>query len=328
MKTERPRHARDRSALDICEESFNLLRAAPWRVLACYAAGTVPFLLGLMYFWADMSRSAFAARHLAPGSLGLAILFVWMKCWQAVFAAELRAFAVRAAPPAWTVFRVIRLVGAQASIQPYGLVLIPLAALAVFPFYAVYSFFQNVTALGAGEGDRVRELLRRSWRHGLLWPLQNHILIWLLSPWLLSFGMMMAVGAMWIAQAVAPDLPAVYGAAAFWLASVVLYYLILPLAPFGAVVAGNIAAVLLILPALLSALTGSENVFTLSGAGGFMNTTFLMTVFSLSYLFLDPLAKTAYILRCLYGDSLQTGEDLRGELRQIQAARRTAEENG
>jgi hypothetical protein len=46
-----------------------------------------------------------------------------------------------------------------------------------------------------------------------------------------------------------------------------------------------------------------------------MNNTFFAVVCSLSYLCLDPLMKASYCLRCFYGESLQTGEDLKVELR-------------
>jgi hypothetical protein len=46
-----------------------------------------------------------------------------------------------------------------------------------------------------------------------------------------------------------------------------------------------------------------------------MNNTFFAVVCSLSYLYLDPLMKACYCLRCFYGESIQTGEDLKIELR-------------
>ena len=46
------------SAIRIIEEAVHLLRSAPGSLLAGYYIGSAPFVLGLMYFWADMSRSA------------------------------------------------------------------------------------------------------------------------------------------------------------------------------------------------------------------------------------------------------------------------------
>ena len=73
------------SALGLIEEAVHLLRQAPAGLFACYYLGAAPFVLGLLYFGADMSRGAYAHRHLAEASLGLALLFVWMKTWQSVY---------------------------------------------------------------------------------------------------------------------------------------------------------------------------------------------------------------------------------------------------
>src|SRR5579859_2125579 len=61
-----------RTALEILEEAVHLLRSAPAGALAAYLTGSVPFLLGLLYFFADMSRNAFAGEHLLSASLILA----------------------------------------------------------------------------------------------------------------------------------------------------------------------------------------------------------------------------------------------------------------
>jgi len=37
----------------------------------------------------------------------------------------------------------------------------------------------------------------------------------------------------------------------------------------------------------------------------------------MTYLFLDPFVKTAYVLRCFYGSALGSGEDLKTELNRI-----------
>src|ERR1051326_8497020 len=75
-----------RSALDLIEQSIHLLRTVPGGTFAFYYLGTLPFILGLLYFWTDMARSPFAAQHLTGAALGMSILFLWMKCFQAMFA--------------------------------------------------------------------------------------------------------------------------------------------------------------------------------------------------------------------------------------------------
>jgi hypothetical protein len=85
---------------------------------------------------------------------------------------------------------------------------------------------------------------------------------------------------------------------------------------FGFFVFLNLAMVLAILPQLLHMLFGVETVFTRAG-GSVFNTTFLAVTCGLSYLTVDPLVKAVYALRCFYGESLKTGEDLREELKQF-----------
>src|SRR5579862_1992055 len=89
-----------RGGFDLVEQATHLLRAAPAATLAVYYLGAIPFVLGLLFFWADMSRNPFADQHLADASLAISLLFLWMKFWQVVFARRVRAQVAAAAPPA------------------------------------------------------------------------------------------------------------------------------------------------------------------------------------------------------------------------------------
>ena len=70
-----------KSAVDLLEEATHLLRANP-SLLASYYFGSLPFILGLLYFWTDMSTGSDAWRHCSEASWGLTLLFIWMKTWQ------------------------------------------------------------------------------------------------------------------------------------------------------------------------------------------------------------------------------------------------------
>ena len=194
-------------ALDLIEEATQLLRGAP-ADLAAYYIGTLPFVLGLLYFWAEMSRGAFAGRHLGDGALGLALLFAWMKFWHAGFAASLRARIAGRKPPAWSVRRGLRTLVIQTILQPPGLFVLPLALLAAaVPFGWVFAFFQNVTALADDESGGIRETARKSYRYALLWPGQNHILLIVLA----GFGLAVFVNLVTVSLALPQLLKMLFG---------------------------------------------------------------------------------------------------------------------
>jgi hypothetical protein len=69
------------------------------------------------------------------------------------------------------------------------------------------------------------------------------------------------------------------------------------------------------LPHLLKVLLGVETAFTISGFHAVFNTTFLAITTAITYLFMDPIVKATYVLRCFYGHSRYTGDDLRADLK-------------
>ena len=257
--------------LDLIEEAVHLLRLAPAATLLPYYLGSLPFVLGLLFFWADLSRGSFAADRLALEALGMALLFAWMKTWQAVFARQLlaRRCGEPEVLPSW--LSLARIATAQTVLQPWGLVLLPLALVSVFPFGWVYAFYQNVTVLDATPEASPRDLARQARRQACLWPAQN------------------------------------------WCG-------LLALMVFGLFVFLNLASAFLLIPLLLKTLLGIETVFSRTWMA-LLNTTSLAAILSLTYLCMDPLAKTFYVLRCFYGQSLRNGRDLRAGLRALTAGR-------
>src|SRR5206468_11285461 len=85
---------------------------------------------------------------------------------------------------------------------------------------------------------------------------------------------------------------------------------------FGFVVFLDVAIGLAAVPSLLKTLFDVETAFSRSRWVLF-NTTYQATVGALAFLCLDPLVKAVYLLRCFYGESLHTGEDLRAEFKQF-----------
>lgn len=261
-------------ALDLIEEATQLLRSAGPTVLITYYVGSVPAMIGFLYFFSDMSRGAFARSRLIEAALGAAALYLWMKCWHAVFARGLRARLSTEAMPRWTMARVFRLMLVQVAVQPTGLFARFIAGQIIVPYVWVYAFYQNVGVLGDGETADVRDVSRRAAAYARLWPRQAHYAL------LLSFIL------------------------AFFIAL-------------------NVGVAIFIAPKLLKTFFGIETVFSRSPTA-LLNTTIFATIAAITYLCFDPLRKTLFVLRCFYGASLQSGDDLKVELRTIKKNAKTA----
>ena len=315
MKARRSRFTEPK-ALELTEQAVALLRRSPFSAWAAYYLGTLPFLLGLLYFWGDMSRDAAASQRLVEWPMILGFLFVWMKCWQTVWTGQLMEQLELGEPAPWTWLRVRRMVAAQSALQPAGLFLVPLALLLAVPFAWVYAFYENVTILGDGREGRLREVWRRAWRQSGLWPVQNHWLIWMVSPYLLVLVAAQFLAIVPWLQAIAPA----WSLGVVWLAVSLLSLLMLALCPLAIAVALNLAAALILLPELLRMLFGIETQFT-RGAWGMMNSTWLAVTCALTCLVLDPLVKAAYVLRCFHGESRHSGLDLYSALKALRLQR-------
>ena len=268
-----------KGSLELVEEATQLVRTAPVAALTCYYVGTLPFVLAALFFWGDMSQSAFAGQHAVEAALGLSVLFIWMKYWQTRYAAQLRrmltsstlrapghpALANGSETARWS--PQVRAVASQMALQPIGLFLISLALVVTVPFAWVYAFFQNLTVLAGAGNAPVFQQVRIASRLAKLWPKQNHAAL------LILFG-------------------------------------------FGFFVFFNLAMIGYLLPELAKMLFGIESVVTRSGAT-LLNSTFFAATAGLTYLCVDPLVKALYTLRCFYGESLDSGQDLKAELQQL-----------
>lgn len=87
---------------------------------------------------------------------------------------------------------------------------------------------------------------------------------------------------------------------------------------FAVVVLLNIGVLLLLIPQIMKSLFGIETTLG-RGEGLMMNSTFLAIAAALTYATIDPLIKAIYVLRCFYGESLATGEDLKAQLKVLAA---------
>ena len=183
------RHSK--SAILILEEAVHFLRLAPAALFLSYYVGSLPFILGLLYFWTDMSHSGFAADHLAVGSLGIAVLFGWMKFWHLIFGRQIRALLSGAAQQPWSLPRMFSMAASQTLIHATGLFVLPLAALLLAPLGWCYAFYQNTIVQGDDDTDDFRAMCKKAWQQAKLWPLQNHILLIILG----LFGLVVLINA-------------------------------------------------------------------------------------------------------------------------------------
>jgi hypothetical protein len=142
----RKRRQTGRSALDLMDESVHLLRHAPASVLMAYCIGSFPFVLGLLFFWGEMSRGALANLYLPEAALTLAFLFLWMKCWQTFFATRLREHFCGEPLSAWGWRRWWRTLVAQSVVQATGFVVIPVSMLISFLLAGFMPFIRTSPA--------------------------------------------------------------------------------------------------------------------------------------------------------------------------------------
>ena len=259
-----------KGALQIVDEAVHLLRLAPVSTLAAYYIGALPFVLALLYYWADMSHSATAQEHHAESAFALSLVFLWMKVWQTVFALKLKSQLSASSGVPWSAARIFQISAVLAVIQSTAFIALPIAALATLPLGWVFAFYQSV-AVVAGDGTpAARAVINRAKRQAGLWPKQNHLVLAIL----LGFS----------------------------------FFVFL-----------NIGLVLFFLPHLFKIFTGVETAFTQSWES-ILNTTFFAVGCAGTYLCVDPLVRTVYVLRCFYGESIESGADLKAELKAYSAS--------
>jgi hypothetical protein len=254
---------KEKAAIELVEQAFHLLRQAPVSLLLAYYVGALPYLLAVLFFWTDMAHSGFAAANCAPESLGVAVLYLWLSFWQAVFAHGLRQRLRGSPPDAWTPARIWRTGYLQALVQSSKLFLLPVALVALVPLAPAFALYQSAAVLASGAPD-LRTLVSQSARQAGFQSRQN----WMMVPILLLFALFVFF---------------------------------------------NLTITLFLIPHLFKMLFGVESTFTRSGVH-LLNSTLFATAAGLAWAAVDPLIKTVYVLRCFYGESVTTGNDLQAAI--------------
>jgi hypothetical protein len=297
--------------LVLIEEAVHVMRTAPITVLSLYYAGTLPLVLAVLFFWTDMSHGAFAESRLIPGSLLVAVAFIWMKAWHAMFARGVHDFVTGAPASEVSIQRFMRQVAIQGYHHALGIIALPLSFIAVLPFPWVFAYYQNLTVLGDLDAVEPGDLTSESRHQASAWPLQNVAIMWLLSPFLLMVGLILYSAIMPIVNSAGGDLAQVM----VYLYTAIFALAVLPLSPLGAVIAINLNIAVSAVPTLANMWFGIETPFTQAVVQN--NTTTWAIVCGLAYLVMDPTMKTAYTLRCFYSQSRKSGVDLEVGLRRV-----------
>ena len=173
------------TVFQIVEEATHLLRRSPVSAWLSFYIGTAPFVVYLFFFWSDMSRSASASQHLLESSLILALLYWWMKVWQAVYCERL--MGIVEGREEYTPMRKrgwLRLFTSQAWIHASMPWILTLSAVAALPLAWTYAFYHNVTVLAADhyrEGGRTKALISKALAQSHYLPMQNHAMLSLLT---------------------------------------------------------------------------------------------------------------------------------------------------
>jgi hypothetical protein len=185
MSTRRPRPAAGPRAIELLEESVHIARGAPLSAWVGYLAGTVPWCLGLGYFWASASWLAPRPAELLWHALGLTVLFIGLKTGQAVFCAHLRAQRLGEPVPPLGPRALLRIAGRQAMWQGWAIPALMVSGVVLLPLVFCWTFFGNITALAASReapGDTVGA---RAYREARRWPAQAHLaLLYFKGVWL------------------------------------------------------------------------------------------------------------------------------------------------
>lgn len=168
-------------AVELVEEAVHLVRSAPAAAWAIYFAGSVPWVLGLGYFWATTSWFAPRPEEILWRAIGLAALYLWLKVAQAEFCGRLRAVRFGAEPPPLSWRGLVRTGLRQARVQGWAVLIMPVAMVLTLPAAFVWMFFENATVLASSPDADGDSLESRARREAMRWPGPAHIALLLFS---------------------------------------------------------------------------------------------------------------------------------------------------
>lgn len=167
--------------IEMLEAAVALLRRAPASAAAAYLAGAVPFLLGVLFFWADMARGAMAWQRCSVAALGVTLLYLWKRTCHSRFGAILRATAAGVTPARWTPRDWLAAAGLHARLSTWSLLLLLPAFFVMVPFAWVYAYHQSLTAVSESPAHDAADAGGRAARMARLWPFTNHYALFIVT---------------------------------------------------------------------------------------------------------------------------------------------------
>jgi Domain of unknown function (DUF4129) len=184
--------------IDVLDSAVCVLRQAGLGALLLHWTGSVPFALGLLLVRKQVTNPRTTDLACAVDALALVALLIWMNCWRAAFAGRVRRQLMDDLRPRQTLRGLIHLIAVQALACGTKLLVLPFAALIVFPLPQVVAFYRNAAVLAGGPLEDPRGALTRARQLARFQP----ELSWVLLPLFCFLGLvvwlnvLVAIGAL------------------------------------------------------------------------------------------------------------------------------------
>lgn len=161
----------------LLESAIHLLRRMPFHDHFWHFAGGIPWVLTCLGVWSWASWFKPNEAQLFWAALWVLGAFGWLKACQHAYAQTLLARRRNQEPPPVPLKALLRAIPGQLRTHVYGLILLPLSALATFPLGYVWNYY-GLRSITDREGAKSHAAAAKLTR---LWPMQTHILLVLAS---------------------------------------------------------------------------------------------------------------------------------------------------
>src|SRR5260370_30008398 len=136
--------------IDSLEEAIHLLRRTSAITYAYYIVGVTPFAILFFQLLADASYHRYLSEHLSDAAIQLAFSYCWMKGFQALASQRLLASCSGEPTRRRGPFELLQFWSAQCAIQPWGILIKPMAFLLLVPSPFVDACFHTASTFITG----------------------------------------------------------------------------------------------------------------------------------------------------------------------------------